>query len=160
MISIKFLLVIAMLCKTEWSWELRIWWHKTYLLDILSTSPHYFYSKWIGVTNENFNFDPRVFIHCGLIHTNPDIFEPHIFFYESAVLSARNQWPCSPKWHVFSKPPQGGLKAMLQGTIRNDDFKRNTVLQCCNHSKQCRNNVATLCCAKNRRCESSRVTSP
>ena len=32
--------------------------------------------------------------------------------------------------------------------------------QCCNHSKQCRNNVATLCCAKNRRCESSLVTSP
>ena len=32
--------------------------------------------------------------------------------------------------------------------------------QCCNHSKQCRNNVATLCCAKNRHCESSRVTSP
>ena len=29
--------------------------------------------------------------------------------------------------------------------------------QCCNHSKQCRNNVATLCCAINRRCESSRV---
>ena len=33
--------------------------------------------------------------------------------------------------------------------------------QCCNHSKQCRNNVATLpSCAKNRRCELSRVTSP
>ena len=32
--------------------------------------------------------------------------------------------------------------------------------QCCYHSKQCRNNVATLCCAKNRRYESSRVTSP
>ena len=32
--------------------------------------------------------------------------------------------------------------------------------QCCNHSKQCRNNIATLCCAKNRRCESCRVTSP
>ena len=32
--------------------------------------------------------------------------------------------------------------------------------QCCSHSKQCRNNVATLCCAKNRRCESCRVTSP
>ena len=29
--------------------------------------------------------------------------------------------------------------------------------QCCNYSKQCRNNVATLCHAKNsRRCESSR----
>ena len=32
--------------------------------------------------------------------------------------------------------------------------------QCCNHSKQCRNNVATLCCAKGRRFESSRVISP
>ena len=35
-----------------------------------------------------------------------------------------------------------------------------TLEQCCNYSKQCRNNVATLCCAKNRRCESSRVASP
>ena len=32
--------------------------------------------------------------------------------------------------------------------------------QCCNHSKQCHNNVASLCSAKNRCCESSRVTSP
>ena len=32
--------------------------------------------------------------------------------------------------------------------------------QCCNHSKQCRNNVTTLCCAKSRCCESSCVTSP
>ena len=32
--------------------------------------------------------------------------------------------------------------------------------QCCNLSKQCPNNVATLCCAKGRCCESSRVTSP
>ena len=23
------------------------------LIDILSTSPHYFYGKWIGATNEN-----------------------------------------------------------------------------------------------------------
>ena len=30
--------------------------------------------------------------------------------------------------------------------------------QCCVHSKQWLNNVATLCCAKNRRWESSRVT--
>ena len=48
---------------------------------------------------------------------------------------------------------------MLHGTIRNDGFWRNTALQmleqCCNHSKQCRNNVVTLCCAKHRRCESS-----
>ena len=32
--------------------------------------------------------------------------------------------------------------------------------QCCVHSKQCPNNVATMCCSKNRRCESSLVTSP
>ena len=32
--------------------------------------------------------------------------------------------------------------------------------QCCDSSKQCPNNVATLCCAKGRCCESSRVTSP
>ena len=30
-----------------------------YLLDILSTSPHYSYSKWIGATKENFDFDRR-----------------------------------------------------------------------------------------------------
>ena len=32
--------------------------------------------------------------------------------------------------------------------------------QCCDHSKQRHNNVATLCCAKNRYCKSSRVTWP
>ena len=32
--------------------------------------------------------------------------------------------------------------------------------QCCGHSKQCHNNVATLCWAKNRHCESSHVTLP
>ena len=56
------------------------------------------------------------------------------------------------------------LKVMLNGTIRNDGFyaQQSAAMleQCCNHSKQCRNNVATLCCAKNRRCESSRLTSP
>ena len=32
--------------------------------------------------------------------------------------------------------------------------------QCCNHLKQCRNNVVMLCCTKNRQWESFRVTSP
>ena len=32
--------------------------------------------------------------------------------------------------------------------------------QCCKHSKQCHNNVATLCWVKNRHCESSHVTLP
>ena len=51
-------------------------------------------------------------------------------------------------------------KVMFYGTIRDDDFQRNTASQCCNHSKQYRNNVATPCYAKNL-CESrSRITSP
>ena len=55
----------------------------------------------------------------------------------------------------------------LSDVTRNDSQRRllaqdNVAIleQCYNHSKQCRNNDATLCCAKNRRCESSRVTSP
>ena len=52
--------------------------------------------------------------------------------------------------------------------IKNDDSQQRVLAQhsvamleqCCNHSKQCGNNVATLCCSKNRRRESSRVTSP
>ena len=59
-IIIKFLLVISLLCETEWSWESRTWSHKMNLLDILSTSPHYFCRKWIGATIENSNFDLRI----------------------------------------------------------------------------------------------------
>ena len=55
--SIKLLLLISMLCKTGWSWELRTWSRRMNLLDILSTSPTYFCKKWIGVSNENSNFD-------------------------------------------------------------------------------------------------------
>ena len=57
---------------------------------------------------------------------------------------------------------------MTKGDVTRDDSQRRFLAQhgvemleqCCNYSKQCRNNVATPCCAKNRRCESSRVTSP
>ena len=46
------------------------------------------------------------------------------------------------------------FKVMLLGirTIRNDDFQRDThsVGTTCNHSKQCRSNIAPLHCAKNR----------
>ena len=56
----------------------------------------------------------------------------------------------------------------IEGDVTRDNSQRRFIAQhrvpmleqCCSHSKQCRNNVATLCCAKNRRCESSRVTSP
>ena len=46
------------------------------------------------------------------------------------------------------------------GDICNDDFLRNTQLQCWNNIVTIRNNIATLCCAKNRRCESPSVTIP
>ena len=54
-----------------------------------------------------------------------------------------------------------------QGDVTRDESQRKIwaqhifamLEQCCNYSKQCRNNVATLCCPKTRRCESSRVTS-
>ena len=43
--------------------------------------------------------------------------------------------------------------------ICNDDFYRNTELQCWNNVVTVRNNVATLWCAKSRRCISFCVTS-
>ena len=55
-----------------------------------------------------------------------------------------------------------------KGDVARDDSQRRfsaeqycvaMMEQCCNHSKQCRNNVVMLCCTKNRRSESSRVTS-
>ena len=47
----------------------------------------------------------------------------------------------------------------LKGDVTQDDSQRRFLAQqsvamleqCCNYSKQCHNNVATLCCAKNRR---------
>ena len=58
--------------------------------------------------------------------------------------------------------------AIQLGDVTLDDSQRRFLVQhsvamleqCCSHSKQCGNNVATLCCPKNRRCESPRVTSP
>ena len=41
-ISIKFLLVVSMLHKTEWSQEFRTGSHKMNLLDIFTISPQYF----------------------------------------------------------------------------------------------------------------------
>ena len=55
------------------------------------------------------------------------------------------------------RPFASGLNVILHGTIRNDDFQRNTGFQCWYNVAR---NVATLYYAKNRRCELSRVTSP
>ena len=61
MISIKILLVISMLYKTDWWWDLRTWSHKTQWVDTSTTSHYSFYNKRIlGATNENSNFDLRV----------------------------------------------------------------------------------------------------
>ena len=56
-ISIKFLLVVSLLYKTQWSWELRTWSRKMNLIDTSTNSFHNFYWKRIGTTNENLNFD-------------------------------------------------------------------------------------------------------
>ena len=45
----------------------------------------------------------------------------------------------------------------MSGDLQRRQHSVATLQQCCNHSKQCRNNVATLWCSKNRRCESSGV---
>ena len=75
-ISIEFLLVISMLCTTEWSCELWTWSHKTNLIDTLSTSPHFFCRKWIGATNENSNFDLRAErVNCYIV----------LFFYTNLL---------------------------------------------------------------------------
>ena len=67
-ISMKFLLIISMLYKTEWSWELSTWSGKKNLADISTNSPHYFYWKGIRTVNENLNFDIRVWRIKGGIH--------------------------------------------------------------------------------------------
>ena len=58
-ISMKFLLVISMLYKTEWSWELSVWSQTMNLNASSTTSPHYSFRKRIGTTHENLNFDIR-----------------------------------------------------------------------------------------------------
>ena len=54
-----------------------------------------------------------------------------------------------------------GMSTGPEGDVTRDDLRRRFLAQhsasvamleqCCNNSKQHRNNVATLCCAKNRR---------
>ena len=56
---------------------------------------------------------------------------------------ARNSVPTSSLTSINSTTPTT-LKVMLHGTIRNDDFYRNTELQCWNNVVTIRNNVATM----------------
>ena len=107
-ISIKFLLVISMLCKTEWSWELRTWSHKMNLLDVLSTSPHYFCRKWIGVTNDNSNFDLGFFFPIPVPVT----------LLVTAIVSFFEQPLCpSSKMSEKRKKPRRQLEARWRGPV-------------------------------------------
>ena len=62
----------------------------------------------------------------------------------------------------------GGKTSFSESDVTRDDSQRRFLArrflvfeQDCNHSKQCRNNVATRCyCGKNSHCEWSRVTLP
>ena len=53
-----------MLCKTEWSWELRTWSYKMNLLDILSTFPHYLCRK---LTGQQMRFQSLIVIHITML---------------------------------------------------------------------------------------------
>ena len=80
---------------------------------------------------------------------------------ESAQL---NSQPIHVSSNLFIQYPDEKIYVSKQskGDVARDDSKRRILAQqsiamleqCCNHSKQCRNNVATLFC------ESSRVASP
>ena len=54
LISLKFLHVISILCKTEWWWELSTWSQKINLTDTSTNSPYNFYWKCMGTTKQNF----------------------------------------------------------------------------------------------------------
>ena len=73
-ISIKILLVISMLCKTNWWWELSTWSHKIQWVDTSTTSHYYFDRKPIGTANENLNSDIRARrVHVGKAIFNVEI---------------------------------------------------------------------------------------
>ena len=63
------------------------------------------------------------------------------------------------KKQVHAKKTQRAISFYTKDDVTRDDSQflaqRSVEMleQCCNYSKQCRNDVATLCCAKNRRCE-------
>ena len=77
-------------------------------------------------------------------------------------------WPFSSFLKTINMNPLTTEFYTIKGDVTRNDLQRRFLAQhsvamleqCCNHSKQCRNNVATLCCAKNRRCKSSRITLP
>ena len=73
--------------------------------------------------NNRFNKQNNNFAHAS-----------HFFVHVFPVFCTTTTWKC-----LISR-----FKVMLLGTIRNDDFQRNTALQCWNNVASIRNNVATM----------------
>ena len=79
--SVKFLFVISLLYKKKWSWELRTWSHKMNLIDTSTNSPHYFYWKRMRITNQNLNFDIRVWrVNLNFFHFKFSVREAKLIF--------------------------------------------------------------------------------
>ena len=92
------------------------------------------------------------------------------FFFSKSRVRASSEVQTQTNCYMYAilPPVISASDLTSKGDVTRVDSQRRFLVQrsvamleqCCKHSKQCWNNVATLCCAKNRRCESSRVTSP
>ena len=95
--SVKFLLIISMLYKTEWSWELRTWSHKINLIDTSTNSPHYFYWQHIGITSENLNFDVRVYT-IGLLAVRKQVRFHQLWKFIDLQFEIAEIWKKNESW--------------------------------------------------------------
>ena len=104
------------------------------------------------------------------VHTIPESFscqhEKYSVSYEHS-LNRRDTTPNKTTMHTHThtneqlRLPQEKEWRPVWGVVTRDDSQRRFLVQhsvtmlqqCCNHSKQCRNNVTTPCWAKNRPCE-------
>ena len=122
MIKIKFLLVIWMIYKTEWWWELRTQTHKMNYVDTSTPSPHFWYRKCTRATNENLNFDMNgssVFFFSNnsnikILARRSSFFDPtrHQSYAQKERFHMTSQLPC---W--CSKPVLWGVVSFLRQTL-------------------------------------------
>ena len=143
------------------------------LSSVTAAQFYCFYSRYNGHQSATFNILDRITSNynclCSCVYTRrragPACRDPGC--------TSRDLGKCDSPPHIHTTKSftriQGTSRASpAKRGVTQDDSQRRFLAQqrvamleqCCNHSKQCRNNVATLCCVKNRRCESSRVTLP
>ena len=77
-----------------------------YLLDILSTSPHYFCRKWIGATNENSNF--LILVFKGLMKRLPSL-SVNSSCKTIIEFNFNNNSLCPPEDYLWCSFPNPGL---------------------------------------------------